>query len=145
MLSPPPSPSRRPLLQPGLHPLPDGGVNDRRMLPRMGAVPVPDAPGIEGVGEEMVDVPPVEGLPAGGSAVGLRPKTRAEVETLGLLHRPHGAELLVERVEPAHRGRLVLPDPERPPLRLVSEGHVASHPEALPLGRRDLVPDALGV
>ena len=137
-------PGRSLFLELPLDRVPRVTIDDLRMLAVVGLAFMRDAPHVERVAQQVVEMPPREGSPPSHPAVRAATDFRREPPSIGLfLHRAHGSAPEVQLEERSHRLRLGLRDDERPPLRFKAERDVPTHPEALALRGRDLVPDAL--
>jgi hypothetical protein len=113
------------------------------MLPLVAFSIVRDAPGVDGVAEQFVEVAAAEGLAAVHSPIRAAAGFGSEAELVGLLlDSPHGAQLEIEPKERAYGLRLDLEDGERATVGLVAERYGASHPQPLALRGGDLVTNA---
>jgi hypothetical protein len=100
--------------KPLLQRVPGGRIKDGRMLARIDLVAVPDASGIERVGQDLVDMASAEGRPAAGGARGGLPFPYpcliAKVPGL-LRDRPDRAKLVIGGMDMANaRGRYTRAD-----------------------------------
>ncbi|SMX25904.1 hypothetical protein BOA8489_04049 [Boseongicola aestuarii] len=133
------------VLQLLLHIIPDVRINDGGVLPLKDLALVPDTPRINGVGQNVMDMPPIKGTAAALSSARSNPLFSSKPHAVcHVAHRPHGAKLLIESVKRADGLCFWLKDLQGASVRLISHGNITSHPEALLLGGGDLVPNALG-
>ena len=145
----PPARSRTGGDEPGLHVLPERLLDDRRMLPWIGLVLVPDPADVDRVGQEVMHLPAGEGRAAPDTSGAGDESLWPQPPTLRLVFdQPQIAKFGIEAEKRSHHLGFNQIDHQFPPLRIgvtvIAEGHGTSHPEALRLRGSDLVADALG-
>src|SRR5712691_8795382 len=121
---------------------PGFGIDQRRMLAGVELTLVGNLTGVNGIREQLVDVPARERFATALGAVRRRAAFCDEPEAVGLFLDPaHAAELTIKDEYTAYRLRLGMVDNERALARVVAERRVTAHPHALLLRGGDLVAD----
>ena len=88
--------------------------------------------GVNGIREQLVDVPAREEFATALGAVRRRAAFCSEPEAVGLFLDPaHAAELTIKDEYTAYRLRLGRVDDERALARVIAQRHIAAHPHAL--------------
>ncbi|MEM7520707.1 MAG: hypothetical protein AAF307_06680, partial [Pseudomonadota bacterium] len=88
------------LLEQLLNPIPALGINDRIMLSFVDPVLVPNAPGIDRVGQNVIEVTAVKGAATGDRPIKCGGPARPKATLLGFcLHRSYRASLFIEILE----------------------------------------------
>src|SRR6266481_3734665 len=121
---------------------PGFGIDQRRMLAGVELTLVGNLTGVNGIREQLVDVPARERFATALGAVRRRAAFCDEPEAVGLFLDPaHAAELTIKDEYTAYRLRLGRVDDERARARVIAERHNTAHPHALLLRGGDLVAD----
>src|SRR5215471_9221579 len=119
-------------------------IDQRWMLAGVEPTLVGNLSGVNRVGEQPVEVPARERLPAARDAFRRRPTLRSEPEAVGLLLDPaHAAERAIEREDIAHRFGFDRVDDQCALARIIAERHDTAHPHPLLLRGGNLVANAL--
>src|SRR6266849_330097 len=121
---------------------PGFGIDQRWMLAGVELTLVGNLTGVNGIREQLVDVPARERFATALGAVRRRAAFCDEPEAVGLFLDPaHAAKLTIKDEYTAYRLRLGRVDDERALARIVAERHNTAHPHALLLRGGDLVAD----
>ena len=117
-----------PCLQLRLDRVPELRSNDRWMLALVDTPLVPDAAGVERIGQQAVEVSATERQPARSGSIRGEALLGTQSQTVRLgLHLPERFVLSVQRIDPDRFG-LSLVDAQRAPVLLIAERYAAAHP-----------------
>ena len=90
---------------------------------------VPDAAGVERIGQQAVEVSATERQPARSGSIRGEALLGTQSQTVRLgLHLPERFVLSVQRIERPDRFGLSLVDAQRAPVLLIAERYAAAHP-----------------
>ena len=118
-----------PCLQLRLDRVPELRSNDRWMLALVDTPLVPDAAGVERIGQQAVEVSATERQPACPGSIRGEALLGAQSQTVRVgLHLPERSVLPVQRIERPDRFGLSLVDAQRAPVLLIAERYAAAHP-----------------